>query len=129
MSYHKITKYFDNKCSLTNLLPVFGPSLNALVCTSIVVVCSNAYRGGNKVAFQSFFLVAAVSWAIAFVVLKQDDLNDIFNAFAKLDYYLRFALSVVVIFVAYFGGGMYLGGPSGWFRTVVSKPLVSKTAF
>lgn len=104
---------YYNNCSLTTLLPVFGPTLNALVCTSIVIVCSNAYRGGKKVAFQSFFFVAAVSWAISFVGLKQDDLRDFFNAFSKLDYYLRFALSVVAIFVAYFGGGMYLGGPSG----------------
>jgi hypothetical protein len=93
------------------VLPSLAPTLAALALTSLIIVVSNAYQGGKKIAFQAFFFLSGLACSFAYLLLKQDQMLQFFSAFSKLSDDLRLALSIAVIAMAYFGGAMYVGGP------------------
>jgi hypothetical protein len=95
------------------LVPTFMPTLAALALTSLIFLVSNAYRGGKKIAFQSFFFLSGLASAMTYLIVKQNELEQLLSAFAKLSNDLRLAISVIVIVATYFGGAMYIGGPQG----------------
>jgi hypothetical protein len=95
------------------LVPTFMPTLAALALTSLIFLVSNAYRGGKKIAFQSFFFLSGLASAMTYLIVKQNELEQLLSAFAKLSTDLRLAISVIVIVATYFGGAMYIGGPQG----------------
>lgn len=97
------------------MLPTLLPALATLAITALVILCSNAYVGTKKIAFQAFFFVSGFVGAFTYLIVHQDDLDltRFYRAFANLNDDIRLALSILVVSAAYFGGAMYLGGPSG----------------
>jgi hypothetical protein len=95
------------------VLPSIRPTLAALALTSLIILSSNAFYGGKKIAFQAFFFLSGLAAALTYIIINQEKMSIFFGAFSQLTDDLRLALSVFVIAVSYFGGAMYIGGPPG----------------
>jgi hypothetical protein len=96
-------------------MPSLMPTLATLAITSLIILCSNAFVGTKKIAFQAFFFVSGMIGALTYIFLLKDDLDvsRFFRAFANLSADIRLALSVLAVSGAYVGGAMYVGGPNG----------------
>lgn len=97
------------------MLPSLTPSLGALAVTSLVILVSNSYKGTKKIAFQTFFFISGLAGGLTYLMMRKDEfkVSSFLRAFTGLPDDVKLALSIVVIAVSYFGGAMYIGGPSG----------------
>jgi hypothetical protein len=104
-------------------MPSLMPTLATLGITALIILCSNAFVGAKKIAFQAFFFVSGLIGALTYVFLQKDDLDvsRFFRAFSNLSADVRLALSVLAVSGAYLGGAMYIGGPSGEETTSASS--------
>lgn len=95
------------------VLPSVAPTLAALALTSLIILSSNTFYGGKKIAFQAFFFLSGLAIALTYIIVKKEEMTTFFTAFSQLSDDLRLAFSVLVIALSYFGGAMYIGGPPG----------------
>jgi hypothetical protein len=105
------------------ILPTFSPTMFALSLTSLVLLVSNVYQGGRKIAFQSFCFLSGLAAAMAYLIVRQQELVNLYAAFAALSRDARLALSIIVIVATYFGGAMYLGASSGSLTVVLLRKI------
>lgn len=56
---------------------------------------------------------------MAYLIVRQQELVNLYAAFAALSRDARLALSIIVIVATYFGGAMYLGASSGSLTVVL----------
>ena len=56
---------------------------------------------------------------MAYLIVRQHELEKLYAAFADLSRDARLALSIIVIVATYFGGAMYLGSSSGSLGVVI----------
>ena len=96
------------------MMPSLTPSLGALAITSLIILISNSFKGSRKIAFQAFFFMSGLSLSLTYLLVRKDEfkVNNFFRAFGNLPDELKLAFSVLVISASYFGGAMYIGGPS-----------------
>lgn len=92
---------------LSEILAVFFPSIAALAAVSLIVIVTNARK---VVQFQLIAVAAAA--AAAFLRGHLTETADLLLAFKNLSEETRFAVSVLVIAVSYFGASLYLQGDS-----------------
>ena len=90
---------------MSEILAVFFPSIAALAAVSLIVIVTNT----RKVVQFQLIAVAAAS-AAAFLRGHLTETADLLQAFKNLSEESRFAVSVLVIAVSYFGASLYLQG-------------------
>ena len=97
------------------MIPSLCPSLGALAITSLIILMSNSFKGARKIAFQAFFFMSGLSFSLTYLLVHKDEfkVSNFFRAFVNLPDEMKLAFSVLVISASYFGGAMYIGGPSG----------------
>jgi farnesyl diphosphate synthase len=96
-------------------VPGLIPTLTAVTLTAFVVLISNALASQKqKILLQMAVFGSAFSVSVALLIghaNSRDGLKQTWDAFEALPAEIRFAISVVAIAVAYFGGGLYIAAP------------------
>jgi farnesyl diphosphate synthase len=97
-------------------VPGLVPTFTAITLTAFVVLISNALSNQKqKIVLQMAFFGTAFSVAVAMLIgyagSGNGSLQAAWTAFSNLPTEIRFALSVVAIGLAYFGGGLYIAAP------------------
>lgn len=88
----------------------FLPSIGALALVSTIILISSsqsARKFGQKLHF--ILLIAASAIAVAYLQRNAHELRDVFQAYKNMTEESRFALTVIIVVISYFGGALYLG--------------------
>lgn len=89
---------------MSEAISVFFPSIAALAFVSIVVIITNQSK--KPVQFQ--VLAVALAAAAAYLRGHSTEATALVQTFKSLSEEIRFAVSILVITVVYFGGSLYL---------------------
>jgi hypothetical protein len=109
-SSHSVSSVFHFRI-LTEVLPAVTPYIAALAACSFLVLLSTNIKGKNKILFQSGLIALATSVAAFFFIshASEKSILDFWRIYQRLSYEAKFALGVLTIGAAYFGGALYVG--------------------
>jgi hypothetical protein len=96
---------------ISEVLPAVTPYIAALAACSFLVLLSTNIKGKNKILFQSGLIALATSAAAFFFIshASEKPILDFWRIYQRLSYEAKFALGVLTIGAAYFGGALYVG--------------------
>lgn len=98
--------------NVLNMWNFVRPVAVAMGLTSTTIILSNSLPGDKKLIFQSSIFAIALAASFMFLSNTYDasgDLKAAAKAFGNLDSEVRLAISIMLISVTYFFGGIYLG--------------------
>lgn len=105
------------------------PVAVALGLTSTTIILSNSLDEGKKLIFQGAIFALALTASFMFLSNTYDEssgLQAVVAAFSELESEVRLAVSIMMISLTYFLGGIYLGyGESGGGGVASSKTPAS----
>lgn len=75
------------------------------------MLLSTNIKGKNKILFQSGLIALATSVAAFFIISHAEEkpIGEFWKIYQRLSYEAKFALGVLTIGAAYFGGALYVG--------------------
>lgn len=92
------------------VLPHITPFLAALAGSSFIILVSNNFSNGKRVALQSALYCIAAAISAAFLFNNVEKLVVIWNVYRTLSYEIKLALAGFIIGCTYFGGALYVSG-------------------
>ena len=96
---------------VNDVLPTITPYIASLALCSFIILISSNMKGKNKIILQSSFIAILTSGALFFLLQHSNDklIYELWKIYSKLSYEIKFALGIVTIGGAYFGGALYVG--------------------
>lgn len=109
---------------MNEVIPAITPYVASLAVCSFVILFSTNMKGKNKILFQSSIIALATSVAAFFLISHANDksFHDLWLLYRRLSYEAKFALGILSIGAAYFGGALYVG------NIVVQRPPAPESA-